>query len=77
VRFFKQKCGEEKLLRHVLKWVDIMTMGVKETHWEGVDWSNFAQDRGQWQAVANTVINLKVTQKAGNFLLADQLLASR
>lgn len=54
-----------------------MTMGVKETHWEGVDWSNFAQDRGQWQAVANTVINLKVTQKAGNFLLADQLLASR
>jgi hypothetical protein len=36
--------------------------------WEGVDWMHLAQDRDQWQAVVNTVMNLRVPQKAENFL---------
>jgi hypothetical protein len=35
---------------------------------EGVDWMHLAQDRGQWWAVVNTVMNLPVPQNAGNFL---------
>jgi hypothetical protein len=36
--------------------------------WEGVDWMHLAQERNQWQAVFNTVVNLLVPFKAGNFL---------
>jgi hypothetical protein len=28
--------------------------------WEGVDWIHLAQDRDQWQALVNTVMNLQV-----------------
>jgi hypothetical protein len=31
-----------------------------ETGWEGVDWTHLAQDRDKWQAVVNTVMNLRV-----------------
>jgi hypothetical protein len=35
-------------------------MDVKEIEWEGVDWINSAQDRDQWRAVVNTVMNFRV-----------------
>jgi hypothetical protein len=28
--------------------------------WSGVDWIDLAQDRGQWRALVNTVMNLWV-----------------
>jgi hypothetical protein len=31
-----------------------------EIVWEGVDYIHLAQDRVQWQAVVNTVMNLRV-----------------
>jgi hypothetical protein len=33
-----------------------------------VDWVHPAQDREQWRAVVNTVMNLQVQVKAGNIL---------
>jgi hypothetical protein len=33
-----------------------------------VDWMSLAQDRDQCSALMKTVMNLRVTQKAGNFL---------
>jgi hypothetical protein len=35
-------------------------MDLRETDWEGVNWIHLAQDRDQWQAVVNMVINLWV-----------------
>jgi hypothetical protein len=43
-------------------------MDLREIGWDGVDWIDLAQDRGQWMALLNTVINLRVPQNAGNFL---------
>jgi len=35
-------------------------MDIEETGPEGVDWIHSAQDRDQWGAVVNTVLNLRV-----------------
>jgi hypothetical protein len=31
-----------------------------EIGWDGMDWINLAQDREQWRALVNTVMNLRV-----------------
>jgi hypothetical protein len=33
-------------------------MDVRDIGWEGVDWMHLVQDRGQWQAFMNMVMNL-------------------
>jgi hypothetical protein len=35
-------------------------MDLREIRWEGMDWVNLAEDRGQWWALANTVMNIWV-----------------
>jgi len=42
-----------------------------------MDWIQLAQDRDQWQAVMNTVMNLWVSPNSGVFWLADELLTSK
>jgi hypothetical protein len=36
--------------------------------WDGVDWINVAQDRDQWRAFVNMVMNLQVPSNAGKLL---------
>jgi hypothetical protein len=35
-------------------------MDLRELGWRGMDWVVLAQDRDQWGALANTVMNLRV-----------------
>jgi len=35
-------------------------MDLKEIGWEVVDWMNTVQDRDQWLALVNAVMNLRV-----------------
>jgi hypothetical protein len=35
-------------------------LDLRETGWDGVDWIDVAQDRDQWKALVNTVMNLRV-----------------
>jgi hypothetical protein len=41
-------------------WMDSIKMDLRETGWNGMDWINLAQDRDQWRALANAVMNLQV-----------------
>jgi hypothetical protein len=40
--------------------VDNIKMDLKEIEWDGMDWTDVAQDRDQWRAPVNTVMNLRV-----------------
>jgi hypothetical protein len=37
-------------------------MEIRETGWKGMNWTHVAQDRGQWQVLVNTIMNLRVPQ---------------
>jgi hypothetical protein len=40
--------------------VNNIKMDVTEIGWDGVDWIDQAQDKNQWRALVNTVMNLLV-----------------
>jgi hypothetical protein len=46
--------------RHRRRWEDNIRMNPREIGWEGVDWIHGVQDRDQWRAVVNAVMNLRV-----------------
>jgi hypothetical protein len=48
------------LRRPRFRWVHNIKMDVREIGWDGMDWNDLAQDRDQWRALVNTVINLRV-----------------
>jgi hypothetical protein len=58
--------GKRPLERPWCRWEDNIRMDLTEIGWEGVDCVHLAKDRHQWRAVVNTVMNLRVLQKAGN-----------
>jgi hypothetical protein len=37
-----------------------MKMDQRKIGWDGVDWIDMAQDRAQWRALVNMVLNLQV-----------------
>jgi hypothetical protein len=43
-------------------------MDLRQIGWDGRDWIELAQDRDQWRALVNTVMNLRVTSNARKFL---------
>jgi hypothetical protein len=48
--------------------VDNIKIGLRLIGWDGMDWIDLAQNRDQWRAFMNTVMNLGVPQNAGKFL---------
>jgi hypothetical protein len=42
------------------RWVDNIKIDLRGIGWDGMDWIHLAQDRDQWRALVNTVMNLRV-----------------
>jgi hypothetical protein len=52
--------GRRPLGRHRRRWADNIKIDLRETGLDGVDWVDLAQNRDQWRAFMNTVMNLRV-----------------
>jgi hypothetical protein len=53
--------GNIPLGRTRRRWVDNIKMDLRGIGWDGVDWIDMAQDRDQWRAHVNTVLNLRIS----------------
>jgi hypothetical protein len=53
--------GKRPLGRSRRRWEDNIKMDLREIGIDGANWSQLAQDRVQWRAFVNTVMNLRVT----------------
>jgi hypothetical protein len=42
------------------RWEDSSRMDLTVIGWGGMDWIDLPQDRDQWRALVNTVMNLRV-----------------
>jgi hypothetical protein len=52
--------GKRPLGRPRCRWEDNIKMDLKEIGIDGSNWIQLAQDRVQWRAFVNTVMNLRV-----------------
>jgi hypothetical protein len=52
--------GKRPLGRPRRRWVDNIKIDLREIGWDDMDWTDLAQERDQWRALVNTVMNLHV-----------------
>jgi hypothetical protein len=52
--------GKRPLRRPRRRWVDNIKIVFREIDWDGRDWINLAQDKDQYRALVDTVMNLRV-----------------
>jgi hypothetical protein len=52
--------GKTPLGRPRRRWEDNIKIDLREIGWDSMDWTDLAQDRDQWRAPVNTVMNLRV-----------------
>jgi hypothetical protein len=52
--------GKRQLRRTRRRWGDNIKIDLREIGWNGMDWIDLPQDRDQWRALVNTVMNIQV-----------------
>jgi len=63
-----RKDEKHKILGDRHRWEANIRMDLREVWQKGMDWMHLAQDRDECQSLVNTVMNLGVPYKVGNFL---------
>jgi hypothetical protein len=53
--------GKRPPARHRCSWEDNIKIHFRGIGWGGMDWIDLVQDRNQWRAIVNTVLNLQVS----------------
>jgi hypothetical protein len=52
--------GKRPLGKRRCRCVDNIKIDLREIGWDGMDWIDLGQDRDQWRALVNTMMNLRV-----------------
>jgi hypothetical protein len=61
--------GRQPLERPRRRWDYDFELNLREVGRTSMDWIDLAQDRENWRAVVNAVMNLRIPKNAGNFLI--------
>jgi hypothetical protein len=59
--------AKRPLRRTKRRWVNNIKEELSEIGWCVMDWIDLAHDRDHWRALVITIMNLRVSQNAGNF----------
>jgi glucose dehydrogenase len=59
--------GKRPLGRQRRRWMDNIKMVLRGIDWGGMNWIDLAQDRNQWRALVDTVMNFRVPLNFGKF----------
>jgi hypothetical protein len=60
-RILEGKSGCKRPLgRPRCRWVDNIKIDLRAIRWDGMYWIDLAQDRDQWRALVNTIMNVRV-----------------
>jgi hypothetical protein len=60
--------GKRPLRKPRHRWEDNIKMDLREVGWGSMDWIHQAQNRDEWRALMNMVMNLPVPQNVGKVL---------
>jgi hypothetical protein len=60
--------GRRSLGRHRCRWEDNIKMDLREIGWGSMDWICQDENRDQWKALVNTIMNVWVPKNIGKFL---------
>jgi hypothetical protein len=52
--------GKRPVGRPTRRWLGSIKIDLREMEWGHMDWIDLAQDRDQWRALVNTVMDLRV-----------------
>jgi hypothetical protein len=52
--------GKRPLGRPRYRWMDTIKIDLRGIGWDGMNWIDLAEDRDQWRAFVNTVMDLRV-----------------
>jgi hypothetical protein len=52
--------GKRTLGKSRRRWVHNIKLDLRGIEWGGMNWTDLAQDRDQWRALVNMVMNLRV-----------------
>jgi hypothetical protein len=58
--------GKRPLGRPRRRGVDNIKIDLREIGWDGMDWIDLVQDRDQWRALVNTVMNFGFHKMLGS-----------
>jgi hypothetical protein len=63
--------GKRALGRPRRRWVDNIKIDLREIGWDAMDRIDLAQDRDQWRALVNTMMNFRVPENAGGVFITS------
>jgi hypothetical protein len=60
--------GKRSLGKPRSNWKNNIKINLREKGWGGMDWIHLAEDREEWRALVNTVMDLRVSTKCWEIL---------